>query len=155
MIVSSFVNLPLDADGFLRRECPSCEREFKWHHGPTDDAPSDYVYPDLFRCPLCGTAAGSDSWWTPAQLEHVQQAAAGAVHDQLDDIFRRTFKPSRNSFVQVKVSSGQRPNDPDDMVEQDDMAMIAPPCHPWEPVKVPHDAVAPFYCLLCGTSYAV
>lgn len=21
---------PLDSDGFLRRECPTCEREFKW-----------------------------------------------------------------------------------------------------------------------------
>lgn len=24
------MTIPLDSDGFLRRECPICEREFKW-----------------------------------------------------------------------------------------------------------------------------
>ena len=24
------MTIPLDSDGFLRRECPTCEREFKW-----------------------------------------------------------------------------------------------------------------------------
>ena len=24
------MEIPLDSDGFLRRECPTCEREFKW-----------------------------------------------------------------------------------------------------------------------------
>ena len=26
------VPFPLDSEGFLRRECPSCRREFKWLH---------------------------------------------------------------------------------------------------------------------------
>ncbi len=26
------ISMPLDSDGFLRRECPTCEREFKWLH---------------------------------------------------------------------------------------------------------------------------
>jgi hypothetical protein len=28
------MSLPLDGDGFLRRECPTCEREFKWLPSP-------------------------------------------------------------------------------------------------------------------------
>ena len=24
------ITLPVDKDGFLRRECPSCKRQFKW-----------------------------------------------------------------------------------------------------------------------------
>ena len=28
---------PLDSDGFLYRECPICEREFKWLHTPEGD----------------------------------------------------------------------------------------------------------------------
>ena len=31
------VSFPLDSDGFIRRECPHCEREFKWHHGPANE----------------------------------------------------------------------------------------------------------------------
>ncbi|GGT27906.1 hypothetical protein GCM10010271_34830 [Streptomyces kurssanovii] len=30
------MNLPLDNDGFVRRECPHCVSQFKWHHGPAN-----------------------------------------------------------------------------------------------------------------------
>lgn len=30
------MTIPLDSDGFLRRECPSCEREFKWRPSESD-----------------------------------------------------------------------------------------------------------------------
>jgi hypothetical protein len=33
--MSRLVSLPLDEDGCLRRECPVCERQFKWW--PTPD----------------------------------------------------------------------------------------------------------------------
>ena len=43
--VSLAMSSPLDSDGFLYRECPICEREFKWLHTPEGDAtgetPSD------------------------------------------------------------------------------------------------------------------
>lgn len=73
------IQLPLDADGFLRRECPNCEQEFKWHHGTTDAAPTDFIYPDLYWCPRCGKSADHDSWWTTAQLEYQQQVVAGTA----------------------------------------------------------------------------
>lgn len=31
------VSLPLDNDGFLRRECPHYMQQFKWHHGPANE----------------------------------------------------------------------------------------------------------------------
>ena len=44
--MSSFsVPLPLDSDGFLRRECPHCVQQFKWHHGPTADRPDGEIDP--------------------------------------------------------------------------------------------------------------
>jgi hypothetical protein len=49
------ITLPLDSDGFLRRECPKCEREFKWHEGPTEDRPQDWNDPPVYWCPLCGS----------------------------------------------------------------------------------------------------
>jgi hypothetical protein len=36
--VSIPMSLPLDGDGFLRRECPKCERQFKWLH--REDVPN-------------------------------------------------------------------------------------------------------------------
>lgn len=149
------MSLPFDADGFLRRECPNCEREFKWHHGPTDAAPADYVYPQVHWCPLCGRSAGLDSWWTIPQLEYQQAMLQAHAAEVLADELKGSMRPSRNSFIKFDVTFDAAPEEPDPLVEPDDMVMIAPPCHPWEPVKVPEDAVAPFYCLLCGEAYAV
>jgi hypothetical protein len=28
--ISIPVAMPLDSDGFLRRECPTCQQQFKW-----------------------------------------------------------------------------------------------------------------------------
>ena len=35
--ISISVHLPLDKDGFLRRECPHCERQFKQWQGRRDE----------------------------------------------------------------------------------------------------------------------
>jgi hypothetical protein len=149
------MSLPLDADGFLRRECPSCLQEFKWHHGKTASAPTDFVYPDVYWCPHCGRSAAHEAWFTQAQLAYIKEAASGAVHDQLSDMIKDVFKSGHNSLVRIEVSESERPDTPDPLVEPDDMMMIAPPCHPWEPVKVPEGAEDPFYCLVCGQTYAV
>jgi hypothetical protein len=34
------------------------------------------------------------------------------------------------------------------------MVIVAPPCHPWEPVKVPDEATGELHCLICGTAFA-
>jgi hypothetical protein len=155
MTVQVDVKLPLDVDGFLRRECPNCEREFKWHHGKTDAAPEGFIYPDVYWCPLCGKSATHGSWWTPEQLAFARESAAGPILDELTDELRSSFTSSRNSFIKFELKQNDRPDPPDPLVESDDMVMIAPPCQPWEPVKVPEDASEPFYCLVCGESYAV
>ena len=149
------MSLPLDADGFMRRECPSCEREFKWHHGKTDAAPDDFVFSGVYYCPLCGRPAGEDSWWTPAQLEYQQQIVASKAGQIVADELKKAFKPRRGSLIKFDVKNTGDADTPDPLVEPDDMVMIAPPCHSWEPVKVPEDAHAPFHCLLCGSAYSV
>lgn len=146
------MSLPLDVDGFIRRECPNCEREFKWHHGKTDEAPDDYVYPPVHCCPLCGQSAALDKWWTPAQAEYAKDFATRPALDQLGEELKDVFRGT--NFLKIELSN-DRFDVPDPLVEPDDMEMIAPPCHPWEPVKVPKDSSAPYYCLLCGEAYAV
>ena len=37
------VTMPLDGDGFLRRECPTCEEEFKWYAHEEGDADAEAV----------------------------------------------------------------------------------------------------------------
>lgn len=146
------VSLPADRDGFLRRECPSCEREFKWFVHEEDDPNAEAV--DQYFCPLCSVSAGVDSWWTAAQLEYAT-AAAGPdigrlVQDSISDAFKSvqgmTFKPSRNFSLDVPTAEA--------VTETEDMVIVQPPCHGNEPVKVPESALARVHCLVCGAPFA-
>lgn len=145
------MEFPLDSDGFFRRECPNCQQEFKWHHGPTDDSPDGFVYPQVHWCPRCGRSAPLDAWWTKDQIEYQQAVLAASAGDILHD----AFKSVRSDFLRFEVNSTAQQPRPDPLVEPDDMLMIAPPCHPWEAVKVPPEAQSPFHCLLCGEAFAI
>lgn len=149
------VNLPLDDDGFLRRECPSCEREFKWFYGETAERPDDFLEPENYFCPYCGVSSDTDSWWTPQQLEYAQEAAAGPITEELADRLQRTLGNQRNSLIRLEVESGPAPEPPMPLVEQNDMTMIAPPCHSFEPLKVTENWTGSLHCLMCGQEFTV
>jgi hypothetical protein len=150
--MSFSVSLPLDDDGFLRRECPSCEREFKWHDGPTEDRPEGEVDPPVYWCPLCGESAGPDSWWAQAQLQYIQDSAMPHVHEAIGRELTKAFRGQRG--ISFKSTAGDLPV-PDALHEPNDMVIVHPPCHPWEPVKIPEQHGGQLHCLICGSPYAV
>jgi hypothetical protein len=139
--------LPLDSDGYLRRQCESCGREFKWHYGTTDLTPPDWIDPDQYFCPLCGQPG--DQWATEAQVQYGFDVSMPAA---MDDIFADLGKALGPNF---KMTRGSGEPVPAFLHEPDDMDAIASPCHPWEPVKVPEDSSAPYHCLVCGTAFVV
>ena len=69
------VPIPTDHDGYLRRECPTCGGQFKWHHGPISDESPSEPSPSVYYCPLCGAAADTDAWWTQEQVAYAQESA--------------------------------------------------------------------------------
>lgn len=136
-------SLNLDSSGFLRRECPSCEREFKWFHGETEGKPDDFLEPENYTCPYCGTSAGSDSWWTTAQLEYAQSAAMGPIARDLKSKFGESFKADTSHQVSAPPP------------ESDDMTIVEPPCHPFEPLKIINEWDQNVHCLLCGNEFRI
>ena len=146
------VSLPLDA-GFLRRQCPRCERQFKWHHGPAEGRPRNALDPDAYFCPYCGASAALDTWWTIEQLEHVQAVEVGEVSREIGKMFRRLEKETRNSMFTVK-GEGRSPAPPTPLHEPPDMVIVQSPCHSWEPIKVYDDWHGPLFCLVCGAPFA-
>lgn len=146
------VELPLDDDGFLRRECPSCENEFKWFSHNESDPDLEHV--NQYFCPLCGAPADPDSWWTPDQIEYGLGSAGGeidrAVGDAVADMFKGmkgfTFKPNADFSLDIGT--------PDPLVEPNDMVIVQPPCHPHEPIKVPQTSISKVHCLICGSPFA-
>ncbi|QRI79223.1 MULTISPECIES: hypothetical protein [Rhodococcus] len=135
------VSIPTDDDNFLRRECPTCEQQFKWHLGPISDEAAAEPTPDAYYCPLCGVPAGTDQWWTKEQLEY---ARARAVPDILAQL-------SNETGLRIDPASDV----PEAMVEPNDMDIVQSPCHPYEPIKVPTDHAQPIHCLVCGSVFAV
>ena len=145
------VSLPLDA-GFLRRECARCERQFKWHDGPTAERPTDAVDSNIYFCPYCGESAPSDNWWTKDQLEYVQGIGIGEISREFNDTFRRLEQETRDSMVTIKGQIEQL-EPPDPLHEPADMVVVQSPCHSWEPIKVYEDWRRPLHCLSCGQQF--
>ena len=147
------VRLPLD-DGFLRRECDRCERQFKWHSGPTEDRPADEVDSNVYFCPYCGESAPPDHWWTKDQLKHMQGIGTGHVSRELDGMLRQLARETRNSMFSIEGTITQ-PEPPALLHEPSDMVIVQSPCHPWEPIKVHEDWRGPLFCLICRDQFGI
>lgn len=150
------VSLPLDSDGFLRRECPHCMQQFKWHSGPANEEAERHASPPAYHCPLCGQPAGHDSWWTQEQLDYIQAASAPAVTRFIDDQVGKMLKSMKSKHFKIKQTGHMRePDHPNPLVEADDMVIVASPCHAYEPVKIPDQHHSPLHCLVCGSAFAI
>jgi hypothetical protein len=149
------IELPLDGQGFLRRECPACEREFKWHNGPTEGMPDDAPDPDEYHCPYCGVPAGPDQWWTKEQVEAIQTTALSETMPQVERMLRDSLKPlNKSGLIQAEIKA-EPVNPAPPLFEPDDMVAVASPCHPYEPVKILEGWQGPVFCLVCGEPFTL
>ena len=95
-LLQAAVRVPVEQqDEFLRRECPTCEREFKWLPASEDDDAASMLNGGYF-CPYCGVQAPDDAWFTEAQLALARSIAEAEVVEPMlskfsDDI-ARTFR---------------------------------------------------------------
>ncbi len=149
------MSLPLDSDGFLRRECPTCERELKWlsaDSSESDDADSATNVPDGgYYCPYCAIQAQPDSWWTKPQLEQAESAVAREVVAPELEKLKRSAESSSSDALDISVEY-DTPEEPDPLTETDDMRRVDFACHPNESVKVLEDWDRPVHCPICGTA---
>jgi len=156
------ISVPLDSDGFLRRECPTCETEFKWlpsvdeaaaHTDSEEESPSSYT------CPYCGIQAPAGSWATKAQVELAQSVVMREiVGPQLEEFGRELNRLNRETggliTFSAQVEHDQPTTDPT-LTEADDMRRVDFACHPDEPIKILEDWQGDVYCLVCGTAPTV
>ncbi len=148
------VSLPLDGDGFLRRACPTCEREFKWVSSEAAEVESSPVSEGGYYCPYCAIQAPENAWWTVAQLEIVDSVATQDIVGPEFKKFERSLRDiSRQSggFVSASLKT-DIPPEADPLVETDDMRRVDFECHPTKPVKVLDDWARAVHCLICGTA---
>ena len=146
------MTLPLD-NGYLRRECPSCKRQFKWHHGPLDSSVDEGDAKEYF-CPYCGQNAQTDSWWTEDQLKHARELATGESVKMINDSMKGLERTMRGGLVSFEANS-MPVHEPHPLHEPQDMTAVQSPCHPKEPMKITEDWQDPVHCLICGKKFAI
>lgn len=148
------ISLPLDS-GFLRRECPTCRRAFKWWSHDAAGEPADAEPASFYFCPYCGTQADLDSWWTDEQLAFAEASIAGPAARWVGDELENLAQDVSGGLLSVSVSRGPEPAPPDPLIEPTDMVIVEPPCHPNEPLKVAEDWASALHCLVCGSRFSV
>jgi len=148
------IEFPLDDDGYLDRQCPSCERHFRWHNGPVEGSVLSGPEPDAYFCPYCGFNAPVDQWWTTEQVEAIQQAVIGAAHAEIERSLGDAFKGSK--YVKFQPAGVRMPPPaPVQLDEIDDLLAVASHCHPYEPVKIDIRWTQPVHCLVCGSRFVL
>jgi len=145
------LSFPLDEDGFFRRACPNCSREFKWLHSEGDDS---HDPPVEYFCPYCGVAAEPDEWQTDEQMRYIEEEAiariVGPALEELEASFGSGARSSGGLFeLSVSVEMPKRRQAPP-VFEPNDMRRVDFSCHPAEPVKVDEAWTGPVHCLCCG-----
>jgi hypothetical protein len=156
------MSLPLDSDGFLRRECPTCEREFKWLPSPDPEAGEDTAVgaagaaeePESYYCPYCAITAPPDAWLTKAQVAVMEEIVQRElVEPELGKLKREIDRLNRSSGGLIGIEAHLERDEPEpapELDETDEMRRVDFACHPAEPVKVLDDWDRPVRCLICG-----
>ena len=116
------------------------------------ERPSGEVDPPVYFCPRCGVSAAPDQWFTQEQIAYIEEAVTGPALREASDTIEKAFRGVKG--VTVKRDSFDEPEPPPTLQEPNDMVIVAPPCHPWEPVKVPDETTGEVHCLICGTAFA-
>ena len=140
------VSLSLDSDGFLRRHCGACDREFKWLQTPEDEDPAYKV--DRHLCPYCGLA--SDEFWTEAQANYLTAVAVEETVGPALDELESAAKQLNRAGGLIKMSVTRSGGTPVRPLASEDMRRVDFLCHPEEPVKVVEEWEGPVHCLTCG-----
>ena len=150
--ISISLQLPLDEDGFLRRECPHCGRQFKQWQGTPDETQES---PEAYYCPYCYASADADTWYTAQQIEYIQQQAmAEVVGPHLYRLQKQIEQASHNGLFRIEMDAPLLV-EPEPLVERNDMVQLAFPCHVEEPIKVDEQWDQEVACVLCGTRYSM
>lgn len=147
------IPFPLDDDGFLRRECPTCEREFKWL--PAQDETEATPAPaGGYFCPYCGVQAPPNAWHTTAQVRFMERAVQREVIAPGMDQFGRELRrigQQTGGLIKITTQSNQ-PDELEPLTESQDMKRVDFGCHPTEPIKVIEDWHREVRCLMCGSA---
>ena len=174
--IETSLAFPLDDDGFFRRECPLCRKEFKVYlkndelttlaqagidsfmiqqdekTSETDETSEAEIE---FVCPYCGQRASRDSWWTQEQLAYIgvvgRNIAARLINENFIRPMKRKFGRSQSSgLISIRFEGKEmEQQEPWISPEVNDMQVFDLPCCERR-VKVEEGYAGTVHCFFCG-----
>ena len=169
------ISLPLDSDGFFRRECPLCRKEFKLllekdeladlaqkgidsfmleREEAEEDSQSTVTQLTEFTCPYCGQLTTEDSWWTQEQLAYigifVKNIMAKMVNEQFIRPLKRDFGRPKSGLISVQFEGREiKQQEPWISPETDDMDIFTLSCCQRK-MKIIEGWKGKVHCFFCG-----
>lgn len=167
------LSFPLDADGYLRRECPFCVREFKVlieqdelntfiQSGLDSFLVEDTSSSDVgvlnsendFFCPYCGQESGSGSWFTQEQNAYITVAMKNIMAQIVNREFIRPMKrkyggKSSKPFSLHFEGKEMEQYEPWISPEENDLEIRDLPCCQRK-IKIEDNWSETVFCFFCG-----
>lgn len=173
--ITKNISFPLDEDGFFRRECPFCHKEFKVKlekeeladitqkgidsfmtepEEETTDLDENRDSETEFICPYCEQQAHSNSWWTQEQLAYIGVVAknimAKIVNEHLIRPLKRTFPKHSTDIVSMRFEGKEmEQQEPWISPEINDMEIFDLPCCQRK-IKIEDNWTSVVRCFFCG-----
>ena len=146
------VELQSDPEGFISRQCPTCQRVFKLSVArlKADDA-SPVAY-----CPYCRTP-NADDWYTDDQQAFLHAAIQRAAMQWVSGQFGEMLGDSQGSGMEVSQGEHELPPEPagPPAEETEGFTVVDVPCHPDDPFKITSETTGEVACPICGIPYEV
>lgn len=127
------IDIPLDAEGYIDRQCPAeiCQAEFKIL---ADDLEAK-VKQESAYCPICKEEAAADDWNTEEQKEYIKQQALAHLHRRINQaLVTDARKQPQKAFIKWTV----KPSAPPFVI----------------PIQAADEFRQKFICEECGCRYA-
>ncbi len=172
------VPFPIDDEGYFRRECPYCCRQFKvlldkdemrdmiskleasylLDESSEHKTGEDREQEALFTCPYCGQEEDGDSWWTQEQLlyirTHLENIVADMVNEQFIRPLKREYGRKTSGPVSIRFEGKEMEKKKAWMSpEASDMGISDLPCC-GRKVKIEPEWSETVYCFFCGFPHA-
>lgn len=171
--IQRYLTFPLDDEGYFRRECPYCHKEFKVMPEKDDFIEFDKEFIDsisvanesiegekdpsdisVFTCPYCNQKAPMGDWWTREQNEYIRVVAkniiAKIVNEKLIKPLKRNFGKPSSGMISIKFK-GQEIKRLEEWIgpEPNDMKIVDLPCC-GKKVKIDDGWSDKIFCYYCG-----
>lgn len=173
--ITKKVYFPLDEEGFFRRQCPLCRREFKVLLKQdelinlSEEAVNTYLIESEEErmesvddgteqiesvCPYCGQRAPRNSWLTQEQRAYVRvighNILAKLVNEQLIRPMKRAFPKRSSGLISIHFEGKEmEQHEPCISPETNDMEVFDLPCCERR-IKILDSWDRVVHCFLCG-----